>query len=35
MLGLFATTGDVPPFLLYLAPMAFGVSALIRAAASP
>jgi hypothetical protein len=32
MLGLFAVTRDVPPVLLYLAPTAFGVTALIRAA---
>jgi len=31
MLGLFAATRDVPPVLLYIAPTAFGVSALIRA----
>lgn len=31
MLGLFAVTRDVPPLLLYLAPTAFGVTALIRA----
>jgi hypothetical protein len=34
MLGLFLATGDVPPFLLYLAPTAFGVTALIRAASA-
>jgi hypothetical protein len=33
MFGLFAVTRDVPPVLLYLAPTAFGVTALIRAAA--
>jgi hypothetical protein len=33
MLGLFAVTRDVPPVRLYLAPTAFGVTALIRAAA--
>jgi hypothetical protein len=32
ILGLFVITRDVPPFLLYLAPTAFGVAALIRAA---
>jgi hypothetical protein len=32
MLGLFAVTRDVPPVLLYLAPTAFGITALIRAA---
>jgi hypothetical protein len=32
MLGLFVFTRDVPPFLLYLAPTAFGVMALIRVA---
>ncbi len=32
MLGLFAITRDVPPFLLYVAPTVFGVTALIRAA---
>jgi hypothetical protein len=31
MLVLFLVTRDVPPFLLYLAPTAFGVAALIRA----
>jgi len=31
MLGLFAVTRDVPPVLLYLAPTAFGITALIRA----
>ncbi len=35
MLGLFAITRDVPPFLLYVAPTLFGVTALIRAAADP
>ncbi len=30
MLGLFVFTRDVPPFLLYVAPMALGVMALIR-----
>jgi hypothetical protein len=34
MLGLFAVTRDVPPVLLYLAPTAFGITALIRAAAA-
>jgi hypothetical protein len=32
MFGLFAVTRDVPPVLLYLAPTAFGVTTLIRAA---
>ena len=32
MLGLFVVTRDVPPVLLYVAPTAFGVTALIRAA---
>jgi hypothetical protein len=32
MLGLFAVTRDVPPVLLYIAPITFGVTALIRAA---
>jgi hypothetical protein len=32
ILGLFVITRDVPPVLLYLAPTAFGVAALIRAA---
>ena|SRR5436190_21673783 len=30
MLGLFLVTRDVPPLLLYLAPTAFGVTALLR-----
>jgi hypothetical protein len=34
MLGLFAVIRDVPPFLLYLAPTAFGVTALARAVAA-
>jgi len=34
MLGLFLITRDVPPFLLYLAPTIFGVTALIRAAST-
>jgi len=35
MVGLFAVTRDVPPVLLYLAPTAFGLAALVRAAARP
>jgi hypothetical protein len=31
MLVLFLVTRDVPPFLLYLAPTAFGITALVRA----
>jgi hypothetical protein len=35
IVGLFAITGDVPPFLLYVAPTVFGVTALIRTASAP